>query len=530
MRRARELQYAAAPALAALAVAIDALVPPLGRRSPFVVPFVALLAVAALGGLGPAIICAATAAALLGPAGWQAEWRLVAFAVLSLLVGLAGERALRRRAEGEKLRTAARDAERRFAFLADASAALTASLDYDVTLATVARMAVPFLADWCTVDLLEDAGVRRVALAYGDPSDAELVRGATIYPPDPDGRHPRTRVLRTGRSELFPVVRPTEVVAMATDPEQLRVMQAVGYRSAMIVALVAHGQILGAMTFATAESGRRYGPADLGLAEDLAHRAALAIDNARLFRSAQQARAEAEAASRAKDDFLAVVSHELRTPLAAALIWTRLLARDDVAVGRIKQAAGAIERSMQRQVRLVEDLLDVSRIVTGGLRLDRRPVDLVAVVIAAADQVRPVAEEKGVALGMATAPITAPVLGDPQRLEQVVVNLLQNAIEYTPVGGRVEVSLEGDPRGARIRVTDTGEGIPADLLPHVFERFRQADSTSTRSHGGLGLGLTIVRELVRLHGGEVRAESGGPGRGATFVVELPLAVEDAKAG
>src|SRR5207237_4991055 len=204
---------------------------------------------------------------------------------------------------------AARDAERRVPFLADASAALTASLDYDVTLATVARMAVPFLADWCTVDLIEDAGVRRVALAHGDPADADLVRGATIYPADPDRRHPRTRVLRTGRSELFPVVRPAEVVSMATDPEQLRVMQAVGYRSAMIVALVAHGQILGAMTFAITASGPRYGPADLGLAEDLAHRAALAIDNARLFRSAQPARAEAEAASRAKDDLLAVLSH-----------------------------------------------------------------------------------------------------------------------------------------------------------------------------------------------------------------------------
>ena len=224
------------------------------------------------------------------------------------------------------------------------------------------------------------------------------------------------------------------------------------------------------------------------------------------------------------------MSHELRTPLAAALIWTRLLARDDVALGRVKQAAGAIERSMRRQVRLVEDLLDVSRMVTGGLRLDRRPVDLVAVMVAAADQMRPVADDKGVALGMAAAPITARVLGDPQRLEQVVVNLLQNAIEYTPAGGRVDVGLDGDPRGARIRVTDTGEGIPADLLPHVFERFRQADSTSTRRHGGLGLGLTIVRELVRLHGGEVRAESDGPGRGATFVVELPLAMEDAKAG
>jgi CheY-like chemotaxis protein len=195
----------------------------------------------------------------------------------------------------------------------------------------------------------------------------------------------------------------------------------------------------------------------------------------------------------------------------------------------VKQAAGAIERSMQRQVRLVEDLLDVSRIVTGGLRLDRRPVDLVAVVVAAADHMRPLAQEKGVALGTTMAPVTARVLGDPQRLEQVVVNLLQNAIEYTSVGGRVDVELDGDPRGARIRVTDTGEGIPADLLPHVFERFRQADSTYTRRQGGLGLGLAIVRHLVELHGGTVAAESAGAGHGATFRVRLPLRMAEAEA-
>src|SRR5262245_45452224 len=328
-------------------------------------------------------------------------------------------------------------------------------------------MAVPFLADWCTVDLVEADGVRRVGLAYGNPTKAELVGAAAVYPPDPDGRHPRTRVLRTGRSEFFPEVRPAEVALMAAHPEQLRVMQAIGYRSAMIVPLVAHAQVLGAMTFATAESGRRYGPADLGLAEDLARRAALAIDNARLFRAAQQARAEAEAASRAKDDFLAVVSHELRTPLAAALIWTRLLSREGVLPARVAQAAGAIERSMKRQARLVEDLLDVSRIVTGGLRLDRRPVDLALVIEAAIDRVRSAAAAKGVALATSAASPAGRVVGDPGRLEQIVVNLLENAIEFTPADGRVDLYLDAGPDGARIRVADTGEGIAPELLPHV---------------------------------------------------------------
>src|SRR5438477_12868733 len=205
-----------------------------------------------------------------------------------------------------------------------------------------------------------------------------------------------------------------------------------------------------------------------------------------------------------------------------------MLARGGLDRDKITRAADTIERSMRRQARLVEDLLDASRIVTGTFHLDRRPVDLVVAIDTAVRAIAVTAAEKPVELVWVRGG-AAPVLGDRNRLEQIVSNLLQNAIEFTPAHGRIEVSILQDGGRAQFFVTDTGEGIPRELLPHVFDRFRQGDSTSTRAHGGLGLGLAIVRELVALHDGTVRAESAGPGRGATFVVDLPLAVAAAQA-
>ena len=524
MRRAWLVPYAVAVVLAAVAVLITASVAPLRERGTYLLPLTAVTASAWYGGLRPGMTAAAVAAALLGALAWTAPARLAIFLFLALGISVAGAAQGHWRSERERLRTASQGAERRFAFLAEASSVLGASLDYDATLTNIAKLAVPFVADWCTVDLLEPGGgVRRVALAHGNPPlRAEIVRAASVYPPDPEGMHPRTRVLATGRAELFPDFGGMDLARVIRDPAQLQMMREIGYRSAMIVPLAARGQTLGAVTFATTHSGRRYGAADLSLAEDLARRAALAVDNARLYRDAQQAREQAEAASQAKDEFLAVVSHELRTPLAAALLWARMLARGGLDPARIARAADTIERSMRRQARLVEDLLDASRIVTGSLRLDTRPVELAPVVAAAVEAVRPLAIAKGVDLAPLPGSAVGLVLGDPERLQQIFANLLENAVEFTPAGGRVAVGLDREGDRARVRVSDNGEGIAADLLPHVFERFRQGDSTSTRVHGGLGLGLTIVRELVGLHGGTVRAESEGTGLGSTFTVELPL--------
>jgi signal transduction histidine kinase len=236
---------------------------------------------------------------------------------------------------------------------------------------------------------------------------------------------------------------------------------------------------------------------------------------------AEAARAEAERANRLKDEFLATLSHELRTPLNVLLGWSRLLGGHDVDDGLRKRAAEAIERNAMLQAQLVDDILDVSRIVAGKLRLRPRPVDLRDIVRAAIDIVTPAAEARSVTLDRGPA-AAVPCVGDPERLQQVVWNLLTNAIKFTPPGGRVRIDTWQDGAAVRVRVRDNGIGIPPEFLPHVFERFRQADGGVARSHGGLGLGLSIVKHVVEAHGGEVEARSEGRGHGATFTVTLPV--------
>ncbi|HTN84653.1 MAG TPA: ATP-binding protein, partial [Sorangium sp.] len=249
-------------------------------------------------------------------------------------------------------------------------------------------------------------------------------------------------------------------------------------------------------------------------------------ERAALFASKRRARAQAEEANRLKDEFLATVSHELRTPLNAILGWSHLLqARSAAAEAAEQRARGlaAIERNARCQARLIEDILDVSRIITGKVRLERQLVDLDAVIGAAVESLRPAADAKGVALELAVAAGGARVVGDATRLQQVCWNLVSNAIKFTPAGGVVGVSIAQRGAALRVEVSDTGQGIRPEFLPFVFDRFSQADSSTTRRHGGLGLGLAIVRHLVELHGGSVSARSEGEGKGATFEVALPVA-------
>jgi PAS domain S-box-containing protein len=266
----------------------------------------------------------------------------------------------------------------------------------------------------------------------------------------------------------------------------------------------------------------------VGISRDITERKR--AEEARLELAREQAaRAEAEAANRLKDDFLATLSHELRTPLTAILGWAKLLADGQIAESKAADAFAAIYRNARSQAQLVDDLLDVSRVITGKLRIEVVPVNLAAVVEAAAAVVRPAAEAKRVGLNVETDSGAATVNGDPVRLQQVVWNLLSNAVKFTPAGGRVEVRVGREGSQMEVAVSDTGQGIEAEFLPHVFERFRQADMGTTRRHGGLGLGLAIVRHLVELHGGTVTAESAGAGRGSTFTVRLPVrAVRDAE--
>jgi signal transduction histidine kinase len=242
----------------------------------------------------------------------------------------------------------------------------------------------------------------------------------------------------------------------------------------------------------------------------------------RLLASEQAARRDAESAGRAKDEFLAVLSHELRTPLNAIVGWSHLLRAGQLDEVQARRAIDVIDRNAKAQAQIVADVLDVSRIVMGKVRLEVRPVELSSVVEMALDSLRPAAEAKGIQLEATFAPVAVRVSGDVDRLQQIVWNLLSNALKFTPAGGHVLVQVERTHGHAEIRVEDTGMGIDAELLPHVFERFRQGDSSSTRAHGGLGLGLALVRHLVEMHGGTVTSASPGRDRGATFVVSLPL--------
>ena len=241
----------------------------------------------------------------------------------------------------------------------------------------------------------------------------------------------------------------------------------------------------------------------------------------------QVARSEAETANRMKDEFLATVSHELRTPLNAIIGWSHLLRSGRLDEATVMRAVETIDRNAKAQAQLIEDILDVSRIITGKLRLNKEPVDIASVINAAIDSVQLAIDSKDIQLEVTLDPSARHTVGDASRLQQVVWNLLANAIKFTPSGGRIEVKVERAGESLQIRVSDTGQGIGPDFLPFIFDRFRQADGTTTRQHGGLGLGLAIVRHLVELHGGTIKADSEGEGKGAAFTIKLPLAPQGA---
>jgi PAS domain S-box-containing protein len=406
----------------------------------------------------------------------------------------------------------------RLAFLAEAGLLLNASLDHEETLRNVADLVVPRLADWCAVDIAQE-GERQhhnVVVAHVDPARVALAEELRRrYPTPADSPHGTHAVIRTGRSEFYPEISEESVAASATDEEHLRLLRSVGMSSLMVVPISARGQALGALTFIRERSRPAFTREDLALAEELGRRAGGAVENARVYR-------QVEELNRLKDDFLATLSHELRTPLTAIMGWTGLLRRRNLEPRAAERAVETIDRNARLQAQLINDVLDVSAIVAGKLQVDPRPLDLVDAVQAAVETVRPQAEAKGLQLTAHSAEESLLTMGDEARLQQVIANLLANAVKFTPSGGSVHVTLDQADGAARVRVQDTGAGISPSFLPHLFERFRQADSSTRRQHGGLGLGLSIVRYLVEGHGGRIEAESGGEGKGACFTVLLPL--------
>jgi PAS domain S-box-containing protein len=370
--------------------------------------------------------------------------------------------------------TEQRRAEEYERLLGLATAALASSPEYERTLAEVAGAIVPRFAGACAVHFQSEHGLQPIASA-GDPS-----------------------LLADARAMLD-----TAAAGAAVVDQRL-----------ILLPLRAGGRVFGTIAFAADLRLQGYDGDDRSFAVQLADYVALAVDHARLFRDLQQA-------SRLKDEFLATLSHELRTPLNAVLGWTRMLRRGTVPPERADAVLDTIERNAAAQMQLVEELLDLSAMVAGGLRLNVTRVDLRELVGGAVETVRPAADARSLRVTLSIDPDIPEVAGDPGRLRQVLWNLLTNSVKFTPPGGAIHIGMSRGPAEIEITVRDTGNGIAPDFLPHVFEAFRQSDSSSTRMVGGLGLGLAIVRHIVEAHGGSVSALSEGLGRGSAFVIRLP---------
>jgi signal transduction histidine kinase len=401
-------------------------------------------------------------------------------------------------------------------FLAQVSADLAELTDYQSTLQKIASTSVPVFADWCSIDLPDGkGGVRRLAVTHADPAKVRMVHELSErYPPRMDAPRGVTAVLRTGQPEMAEEIPDALLAGAAQDEEHLKLLRALGLKSYLCVPMSWRGKTLGVLTFATAESGRRYRRRDLMVAADLAHRAAVAVENADLYRDLQQA-------NRLKDEFLATLAHELRNPLAPLRNALTILQSEANDPATVRETHDLMNRQLQQMVRLVDDLLDVSRITRSRIELRKEPVLLSNVVQNAVEISRPLIEAAAQILRVELPPVPIHLLADLTRLAQVFSNLLNNASKYTEPQGRIWLLAERDGTDVKIRVKDTGIGIRPEMLRRVFDLFTQDDRSLERSQGGLGIGLTLARRLVEMHGGSIEAHSAGLGKGSEFIVRLP---------
>lgn len=406
-------------------------------------------------------------------------------------------------------------------FLGQVAQLLSSSLDVRSTLHRLTGLLVPELADWCAIEV-QGRAVDEMPLAHVDPAKLGLLR--KLY------REPARAVESHAGSDAHPTKDEPVLVssvdswrpAARLNQERLARLRALDSRSCLIVPLSLQGRTIGTLTLAYADSGRQYTQSDLTLASGIANRAAVAIDNGRLYELSQKERFRVEAATRAKDEFVAVVSHELRTPLNAILGWLRLMRGRSLSEDKKRHALVVVERNAESLDRLIADLLDISRIMTGKVRIDPSQVHLGNIVEMAIEGIRPAADAKRLQIHLVVAAPDTIIRADAERLQQVVWNLLANAVKFTPKGGEIHVQLRRLEADIELRVQDSGSGIDPAFLPYVFESFRQSESSASRSHVGLGVGLSIAKHIVELHGGTISAESDGAGRGATFSVRLPV--------
>ncbi len=425
------------------------------------------------------------------------------------------------------------DAQR---FLAEASEVLSSSLDYETTLASVARLAVPRVADWCAVDIVnEDGQLRRLAVAHVDPRKVELARELQErYPVDLDAPRGVANVLRTGQSEYYPEVNDALIQAAAQDDEHLTVLREVGMRSALMVPLLARGRVLGAITLVSAESGHLLSAADLALAEDLARRAAVAIDNAWLYTERKRADeqknellVQVRQALDLRNQFLSIASHELKTPITLLKGYAHVLHRQAQRKGdeALLKPLRVINRQVERMTNLVDNLLDVSRIESGRIEFETAPFDLVAAVEDAVGDMRVSTPDLLLRLDRGTEDVW--VRGDRPRIEQAIMNLLVNAVKYSDKRREVDVSIGRQGNYAVVSVADHGIGIPQEQQGQVFDLYFRAANAPANNYGGLGLGLYISKVIIERHGGTIGVLS-EEGKGSTFHFTLPVLGEDSR--
>ena len=420
--------------------------------------------------------------------------------------GRALEREQAARAEAE-------NSQRRTALLAEASRVLSSSFDYQTTLAALVRLAVPTLADYCALDILvgEDS-FERIGEAHVDPTKSMLLREVATFPRSAlTANHPLIRVMSTGQPVLEAEITPEFIRASFAEPAQRRTVEALGPRSLICVPLVDSGKPIGALTLVTSGSGRRYDEADLSLAADVARRAAVVVEHARLFHQAEQA-------TRARDDVLAVVAHDLRNPLnTVTMAIALMLETTPIERTQERRQQEIVRRAADRMNRMIQDLLDVKRMESGHLTIDVKPESADVLVNDTIEMLRPLASGSSIVMEANVADSLPAVLADAARIQQVLSNLVGNAVKFTPRQGRITVSADRLDAEVRFAVIDTGPGIPPEQVPHIFGRFWQARSSD---HRGIGLGLAIAKGLVEAHRGRIWVES-QVGLGSTFYFTLP---------
>ncbi|CAN5895691.1 hypothetical protein BH11GEM2_BH11GEM2_07630 [soil metagenome] len=429
--------------------------------------------------------------------------------------------------------TEARRAQEASQYLARASDLLSRSLEYEVTIGELARLVVPDLADWCAVEIADEQGkLHQLVVAHVDEAKVTFAREFNAqYPSDPAASAGSYQVLRTGVPELYPDLSDEMIVASARSEEHLRLSRELAIRSALLVPLSAGGATYGVLTLVSSESGRRFGTADLELAVELAHRAAIAVQNARLHASAvraqqaaEHAQHVAENANRVKSQFLATMSHELRTPLNAIGGYVQLLllgVKGPVSAEQEDYLA-RVTRSQKYLLSMIEDLLSFARIEAGHMELRLAAIEPGQLIEEVTAVVAPQVEDAGLALTRGACPDGVLMWADQERARQIVLNLITNAVKFTPAGGSIDIECEADPSHVRFLVRDTGAGIPSDKQEAIFEAFVQLERDDRKGGAGTGLGLAISREMARAMHGDLTVQS-ERGQGSTFILSLPRA-------